>query len=239
MTPIQLAKHLILLALRPLEKRGIQFSMRRKLLDERTVWEIGQRMEHSFCPFNHFDTVHRAIEYLNQNQIQGDIVLCGVAAGGMAKFMVDRSWACSSNTYRKVFLYDMFDGGTLPGKHDSEFDRSIGEYVKHKMAVDFFEVARYVGGEPVARWVGGDVLDTIPRIAPEKIALLYLDTDWHDSTAHELKHLEPRVSKGGVIIQDDMGLCVGAAKAVNDYYAERVKPLMIPMDEAGFVWVKQ
>ena len=41
--------------------------------------------------------------------------------------------------------------------------------------------------------------------APEKIAILRLDTDWYESTKHELRHLFPRISPRGVIIIDDYG----------------------------------
>ena len=33
-----------------------------------------------------------------------------------------------------------------------------------------------------------------PRRAPDTIALLRLDTDWYESTRHELVHLYPRLS---------------------------------------------
>ena len=42
------------------------------------------------------------------------------------------------------------------------------------------------------------VQDTIPAQAPERIALLRLDTDWYESTRHELAHLYDRVPSGGV-----------------------------------------
>jgi hypothetical protein len=41
------------------------------------------------------------------------------------------------------------------------------------------------------RFVIGKVEDTIPSRTPERIALLRLDTDWYESTKHELIHLWP------------------------------------------------
>jgi hypothetical protein len=35
---------------------------------------------------------------------------------------------------------------------------------------------------------------------PEKIALLRLDTDWYESTKHELEYLYPLLMPGGVLI---------------------------------------
>ena len=45
-------------------------------------------------------------------------------------------------------------------------------------------------------YVRGRVEETIPSEAPANIALLRLDTDWYESTKHELLHLWPRVSLG-------------------------------------------
>ena len=53
---------------------------------------------------------------------------------------------------------------------------------------------------------------------PEEIALLRIDTDWYESTRHELKHLYPRLSSGGVLIVDDYGYWKGARKAVDEYF---------------------
>ena len=39
--------------------------------------------------------------------------------------------------------------------------------------------------------------------------MLRLDTDWYESTKHELEHLYPRLSPGGVLIIDDYGYWKG------------------------------
>ena len=54
---------------------------------------------------------------------------------------------------------------------------------------------------------------------PDPIAVLRLDTDWYESTRHELEHLYPRLSVGGVLIIDDYGYWQGARKAVDEYFA--------------------
>jgi O-methyltransferase len=45
-------------------------------------------------------------------------------------------------------------------------------------------------------FVKGRVEDTIPESAPDHIELLRLDTDWYESTKHELVHLYPRLARG-------------------------------------------
>jgi len=75
--------------------------------------------------------------------------------------------------------------------------------------------------------VKGKVEDTLPDNAPQNISLLRLDTDWYKSTKHELIHLFPRLSKGGVIIIDDYGTFQGAKKAVDEYLTENKIPLFL------------
>ncbi len=87
-------------------------------------------------------------------------------------------------------------------------------------------------------FVVGDVETTIPTIAPKKISLLRLDTDWYRSTRHELIHLYPRLSRQGALIVDDYGAYEGSRKATDEYFAD--SPLFLGrIDEAariGFKW---
>jgi hypothetical protein len=74
---------------------------------------------------------------------------------------------------------------------------------------------------------------------PDAIALLRLDTDWHASTHHELRHLFPRLVKGGVLIIDDYGHWRGARQAVDEYFAaSEVKILLNRVDYTGRIGVR-
>ena len=74
----------------------------------------------------------------------------------------------------------------------------------------------------------GELEDTIPRRAPDQIALLRLDTDGIESTRHEIQHLYPRLSEGGVLIIDDYGHWQGARRAIDEYFAGR--PILLNRD---------
>ena len=65
----------------------------------------------------------------------------------------------------------------------------------------------------------GSPCSVILRTQPERIALLRLDTDWYESTRHELAHLYPLLARQGVMIIDDYGHWQGARKAVDEYFA--------------------
>jgi hypothetical protein len=86
----------------------------------------------------------------------------------------------------------------------------------------------------------GKVEDTIPEQSPDKIALLRLDTDWYESTYHELVHLFPRLVKGGVLIIDDYGHWQGTRKAVDQYIRENNLQLFLHrVDYSGVIAIKQ
>ena len=88
-------------------------------------------------------------------------------------------------------------------------------------------------------YIKGKVEETIPNIVPEKIALLRLDTDWYESTKHELIHLFPRLQKGGILILDDYGYWQGARKAVDEYFAElNLSIFLSRIDETGRIAIK-
>jgi predicted O-methyltransferase YrrM len=96
-------------------------------------------------------------------------------------------------------------------------------------------------GYPVERmrFVVGDVADTVPREAPERIAILRLDTDWYASTRHELEHLYPRLAVGGVLIVDDYGHWEGARLAVDEFLERTSAPILLNrIDYTGRIGVK-
>lgn len=72
--------------------------------------------------------------------------------------------------------------------------------------------------------VEGKIEETLPGVIPDEIAMLRLDTDWYASTLHELKHLYPRLVRGGVLIIDDYGHWQGAREATDEYFAAEPKP---------------
>jgi O-methyltransferase len=85
----------------------------------------------------------------------------------------------------------------------------------------------------------GKVELTIPAAAPDQIALLRLDTDWYESTRHELEHLYPRLSPGGILIIDDYGHWSGARKATDEYIEKYAPSLFLArIDYTGRIAVK-
>src|SRR5262249_16705101 len=89
------------------------------------------------------------------------------------------------------------------------------------------------------QFVVGPVETTIPLQVPDVIALLRLDTDWFESTYHELRHLWPRVADGGVLIVDDYGHWAGAKKAVDQYFCDAgIRPFLHRIDPTARLVIK-
>jgi len=139
---------------------------------------------------------------------------------------------------RTIHLYDTFEGMTEPTELDtSPFDAPARETWDAAGGSDtrawseYFDPATFsessvretllATGYPAERlrFVRGKVEDTIPAHVPDRLALLRLDTDWYESTRHELEHLYPRLAQGGVLIVDDYGHYKGQRKAVDEFFA--------------------
>jgi hypothetical protein len=154
---------------------------------------------------------------------------------------------------REIYLYDTFEGMSEPTQLDKlSTGTEADELLKISDKEDptsvwcfstLEEVQKNVGSlkysSDLVHYVKGKVEDTIPATLPLKIALLRLDTDWYESTAHELKYLYPLLVPGGVIIIDDYGHWEGARKAVDEYIADNKLPLLLArIDYTGRIGVK-
>jgi len=173
-----------------------------------------------------------AARYVARYGIEGAVVECGVWAGGMM-MAAARTLREAGDTTRDLYLFDTFAGMTDPT--DADVTRA------GKPAAEAFgqtwtpagvkEVCHNMlsTGYPEARihLVEGDVLETIPAQAPDRIALLRLDTDWYASTKHELAHLVPRVAPNGILIVDDYGHWPGARRAVDEFLAGFGRPVFL------------
>ena len=170
-----------------------------------------------------------AVKYILRYRIEGEIVECGVWRGG-SMMAIALALIASGDTSRELFLYDTFEGFNAPTDHDVNINEWSARSMKGALvgpgtyyAVSLEEVREsiYSTGYPRERlhFIKGKVEDTIPGSGPSRIALLRLDTDWYESTKHELRHLYPAVDRHGVVIIDDYGEWKGARRAVDEYLA--------------------
>jgi len=185
-----------------------------------------------------------AVRYLARGDIAGDFVECGVWKGGSVMAMA-LTLLQDGPADRRLHLFDTFAGMTQPGSQDVDYlgqtASQILEQVRCAATRAEVEAAVFSTGydRGQVQFVPGPVEETIPAQAPDQIALLRLDTDWYQSTRHELTHLFPRLAPGGVLIIDDYGHWQGARRAVDEYFeTNSVRILLHRIDYTGRIGVK-
>lgn len=193
-----------------------------------------------------------AVRYITVADIPGVIVECGIWRGG-SMMAIARTLHQLGVTDRELVLFDTFEGMTEPTADDVSYDGRTAsekfakarrddagsewcfaslEDVTHNMELTGYPMSRIT-------FVKGRVEDTLPARAPEQIALLRLDTDFYESTRHEMQHLYPRLSTEGVLIVDDYGHWRGSRQAVDEYFhGAKRHPLLCRIDYSGRMVLK-
>lgn len=194
--------------------------------------------------------LRQSVEYIVRCAIPGDIVECGVWKGGsmMAVALSLKEFGAA----RRLHLFDTYEGMSEPGGVDKTYRGEVAGALMAQNERETSAIWAYGALEEVRKnvlgtgydpnlvaFVQGKVEDTLPAHAPESIALLRLDTDWYESTKHELEQLYPRLSVGGVLLIDDYGHWEGARKAVDEYVQEKqLRVLLQRIDYTGRLCIK-
>jgi O-methyltransferase len=194
-------------------------------------------------------SLYQSIHYVIDHNLPGDFVECGVWKGGSSMIIALTLKKLGVNN-RTIYMYDTYEGMSEPTDNDKDIhggsaEQQLNSAQKTENIWCYSTLDEVKGnmvrtGYPADKIVfcKGKVEDTIPHTIPAKIALLRLDTDWYESTLHELKYLYPLLSKQGVLILDDYGHWQGARKAVDEYFAAGEKLLLNRIDYTGRIAIK-
>lgn len=201
--------------------------------------------------------VYLAVKYLCSAGIEGAIVETGVWRGGNVA-LAAMTLLEMQDTSRELYLFDTFDwswpelssvdtthlehsveqrSARLQARKNLPEERLDAELVSEARVLEFV----YQTGYPQDKIIPckGLVQDTIPAQAPDKIALLRLDTDLYESTYHELTNLYPRLVSGGILLVDDYPTEHGVIRAVEQYFDELgSRPFFSRIDIQGRIGVK-
>jgi O-methyltransferase len=214
-------------------------------LDEGVLRIIEQVSPYTLTSPERIAALCDSVDYIVRNRIPGAIAECGVWRGGSMMAAALRLADLGVDD-RRLIGFDTFVGMSQPSVFDVDWEgQSWAEWTPPGVPdsgaslEDVHAALREVGyPEERIRLVAGDVAMTLPRDAPDELAILRLDTDWYESTRHELVHLYPRLSVGGILIVDDYGHYAGARKAVDEYFeSERI--FLHRIDYTGRIAVKQ
>lgn len=191
-----------------------------------------------------------ATKYIHKFDIPGAVVECGVWRGGSMQ-AVARTLDATNDYSRDLYLFDTFEGMVEPTDKDARHDGLSATHLLENSERSA-RVWAYASLEDVKagfanvpypseriHYIQGRVESTVPEQAPEQIALLRLDTDWYESTKHELDHLYPRLVPGGVLFIDDYGWWQGSRAASDEFLAETGARLLLIRTGSGRVAVKR
>ncbi|MFO0322968.1 MAG: TylF/MycF/NovP-related O-methyltransferase [Bacteroidota bacterium] len=205
-----------------------------KDIKDNEFWEI-----YNLCsPFTMTSTermyaLYNSVNYILNNNIKGDFVECGVWRGGSA-MLIAKMLNNKNITDRKIYLYDTFEGMVEPTKNDVDLiGKSASIIFQEKIVTnesstwclaDLSDVKANLKltdfSEKNLVYIKGKVENTIPQTVPNgSIALLRLDTDWYESTKHEMNYLYPKLENNGILIIDDYGHWEGCKKAIDEYFS--------------------
>ena len=177
-------------------------------------------------------------KYVVENNIEGDIIECGVAMGGNFASMILGVTSIPTGEQRKFWGFDSFQGIQLAGKKDTQ-QAGIGE-ITHNTDVPYEDLLVSSGitchsqqqvENHLSIWglskfniefVEGWVQNSIPLVNDRinKISILRLDMDVYHPTIYTLNMWWDKISDGGVIIIDDWALG-GVRIACEEFFKEK------------------
>lgn len=198
-------------------------------MKDEAFWQIVPEV-HDFTqlPMEPMWSLYKAVRYLVEKRIPGDMVECGVFFGG-ASMLIAKTLLSLGDTSRRLWLYDSFEGfvGAQAGDDVTWYGDSIDVRIDNFEGIARGNVAST--GYPMdnVRIVPGDIEKIAPDNENSEIALLRLDTDTYHSTAAELEYFFPKLVQGGVLIIDDYGHAFGARRAVDEYFADPDRKVLL------------
>ena len=220
--------------------------------DEEAAAVMEKVLDYTMVPNDSLFALIEAVRYVNQWNLPGSFVECGVWRGGATMCAV-LTMRQLGETNRSIYLYDTFSGMTEPKEEDSDPRGNIDiheMYRSKQTGIDESDWCRaslndvkqnlVKTGYPFDKFifVEGKVEDTLPNTLPDEIAILRLDTDWYESTKQELVHLFPRLVSKGVIIVDDYYSWTGSKLAVDEYLDSIKFPVFLKRVADSVIGVK-
>lgn len=191
--------------------RGIQkrWKLKSLQLDEpyRTVFPYTQS-----SPFRQQNLI-RLSQIIEDQNIEGAIVECGVLDGGTAALM----GFGTVKSARPIHLFDAWEGLPESTEEDGEEGKKwVGEVVGSPKRVQEIMTKLSISPDRIHIHKGW-FNETFPNVTVEKVALLHIDCDFYDPTVLCLEKWWPCVVNGGYVQFDDYLSFQGCTKAVDDF----------------------
>ncbi len=190
---------------------------------------VHKLMSYSLVGAAGLEATYDAVYAVEQNQVPGSIVECGVAQGGSAAVMA--LVAAHFGNHRNIWLFDSYEG--LPEPTNEDFiDGATGLHVRElplgsclglQEQVEALLFDKLKLDRQRITLIKGWFEDTTPSYVDHvsDIVVLRIDADWYESVKCCLDNLYDYVVQGGYVIIDDYGTCFGARKAMDEFLSNR------------------
>ena len=177
------------------------------------------------------------------NDLPGNFVECGVAAGGSSALIASVIKKYSKRP-RYLYSFDSFEGMPEPTKEDVLYNgkqaQSIGWgtgtcAASKKYVLNMWH-QMYLADIIIP--IEGYFEDTLPqkKNVIGSIALLHLDGDWYHSTRTILHNLYNNIITGGVLQVDDYGHWAGCKKAIHEFELKNNLKFELNIIDGTGVW---
>jgi hypothetical protein len=183
------------------------------------------------------ENLQYCVEYVIQNNIDGDLIETGVWRGGAVIFMQGIVKSYKSN--KKVFVADSFNGVPSPS---IQIDQNSNLHNVALLRVSVEQVKsnfrKYELLDDNVIFLEGLFKNTLKTDLINKISVLRLDGDLYESTKDSLENLYHKVTIGGFIIIDDWAW-INCKTAVDEFRDKNnIKDIIRVVDSWGVYWQK-
>jgi hypothetical protein len=166
--------------------------------------------------------------------IEGARAECGVYSGFSALLLCKTAAAHHPGYAGEGFhLFDSFEGLSEIGREDRVIkpggDAGSSPYSKGDMRVPVDFVRGVFRGFPLVSINPGWIPGVFAGIPDRRWSFVHIDVDLYEPTLASLEYFYPRLSKGGVIVNDDYASAdfPGSGKAWDDFCADNHVPFLV------------
>ena len=158
------------------------------------------------------ESLVRFAETIDQENVPGVIVECGVLDGGTAALMAYGS----RESGRPVHLFDSWEGLPDITEEDGNSGEWVGQVVgSPKRVVNVMKALDIDQGR--LHFHKGWFSETFSAAKIDQIALLHADGDFYESVKITLETWGPKMASGGFIQLDDYEAFIGATRATDEF----------------------
>jgi hypothetical protein len=210
----------------------------RQVSDDRLYGRDWPHSAHTMIGLKRMNNLHESLDYVRENNIQGDFIETGVWRGGASIFA--KKYFDLYGMNRKVFVADSFKGLPPPQVQEDAGDpHHTIDFLRVSLADVQNNFKLYGALDENVIFLEGWFEDTLPNnTSIGELSVLRMDGDMYKSTMDVFDSCYHKVVKGGRVIIDDYCIpnCKNAVhkfREVNSFTEE-----ITIIDQCGIFWTK-